>query len=78
MAQGKIHGKRGRSQRGNSNSNWKGGRSKTFRRRVTKARPGQVVHHKNRKKTDNRPSNFQKMSPGQHNKVHPNRGKGKK
>lgn len=70
----RVHGRKGRAQFGKNNGRWKGGGSKTFRRRVTKARPGQIVHHKNKKKSDNRPSNFKKMSPGQHNKAHPERG----
>ncbi len=50
---------------------------------MTKAKKGEVVHHKNRNKKDNRPSNFKKMSPGQHNRKHPEKGgkhskKGKK
>lgn len=82
-AKPKIHGKKGRKQFGKSNPRWKGGRSKTFRRRITKAKPGQVVHHVNKKKSDNRPSNFKKMSPAAHNKAHPSKGghnkkKGKK
>jgi len=60
---------------GKSNGRWKGGRSKSFRRRATNAKKGEVVHHKNRKKSDNRPSNFQKMSPAQHNKAHPEKGR---
>lgn len=76
MAEGKprVHGRKGRSQFGKSNPRWKGGRSKSFRRRVTKAKPGQIVHHKNKKKSDNRPSNFKKMSPADHNRAHPSKG----
>lgn len=76
MAKGKVrvHGKKGRSQMGKSNGRWKGGGSKSFRRRVTKAKPGQIVHHKDQNKKNNKPSNFKKMSPAQHNKAHPNKG----
>ena len=60
---------------GKGNGRWKKGRSKSFRRRVTKAKKGEVVHHKNKKKSDNRKSNFKKMSPAAHNKAHPEKGR---
>jgi len=66
---------------GNDNGRWKKGRSKSFRRRVTKAKPGEIVHHKDKNKNNNNPSNFQKVTPAQHNKLHPEKGrksKGKK
>lgn len=70
-----VHGKKGLKQFGKKNGRWRGGRSKTFRRRVTKAKPGQIVHHKNKNKSDNKPSNFKKMSPGDHNRAHPEKSK---
>jgi len=69
-----IHKQNGRAQNGKSNPNWKGGGSKTHRRNVTKAKPGQIVHHKNKNKKDNRPSNFKKMSPANHNRAHKEKG----
>jgi len=69
-----VHGKKGLKQFGKKNGRWKGGGSKTFRRRVTKAKPGQVVHHKDHNKKNNKPGNFSKMSRGDHNKKHPEKG----
>lgn len=74
MAKTKTHGRKGRSQWGRNNGRWKGGGSKSYRRRVTKAKKGEVVHHKNKNKADNKPSNFKKMSPGEHNRKHPSKG----
>jgi len=60
---------------GDSNGRWKGGKSSDFRRRVTGAKKGEVVHHKNHKKTDNSKGNFEKCSSiGAHNKKHPEKG----
>jgi hypothetical protein len=68
---------------GKSNGRWKGGRSKSYRRRVTKAKPGQIVHHRDGNKGNNKKSNFKiikgkkGLSPtGAHNKLHPDRSKG--
>lgn len=68
---------------GKSNGRWKGGRSKSYRRRVTKAKPGQIVHHKDGNKSNNKKSNFKiikkkgKISAtGMHNKHHGDRSKG--
>ena len=33
-------------------------------------RPGEVVHHKNEKKTDNRPKNLEVMSASKHGRHH--------
>lgn len=63
---------------GKSNGRWKRGRSKSFRRRVTKAKPNQVVHHRDRNKKNNKPSNFKKMSKAKHNKLHPEKGRKKR
>ena len=70
----KLHGKKGKKQYGSSNGRWKGGRSKTYRRRVTKAKKGEVVHHKDHNKSNNKPSNLAKVSPAKHNKLHPEKG----
>ena len=59
---------------GKSNGRWAKGKSKSYRRRVTKAKPGEVVHHKDKNKNNNKPSNFQKMSAAKHNKMHPEKG----
>ena len=57
------------------NGRWKGGKSSDFRRRVTHAKPGQVVHHIDGNKGHNTVSNFQKLSSiGAHNKKHPEKG----
>lgn len=57
------------------NGRWKGGKSSDYRRRVTNAKPGQVVHHKDHNKSDNKRSNFQVLpSIGAHNKKHPEKG----
>ena len=69
-----LHAKKGKAQFGKANGRWKGGGSKTWRRRVTKAKPGQVVHHRDKDKKNNKPSNFKPMSPGAHNKSHPEKG----
>lgn len=59
---------------GEENGRWKGGKSSDYRRRVTNAKPGQVVHHKDHNKGNNNKSNFSKMSRAQHNKAHPEKG----
>jgi hypothetical protein len=57
------------------NGRWKGGKSSDYRRRVTDAKPGQIVHHKDGVKSHNQKSNFQKLSGiGAHNKKHPEKG----
>jgi hypothetical protein len=66
---------------GKSNGRWKGGRSKSYRRRVTKAKPGEIVHHKDHNKAHNSRGNFIIIKPkgkisatGMHNKQHPEKG----
>ena len=65
------------------NGRWKGGKSSDYRRRITKAKPGELVHHKDKDKNDNAKSNFEVLKPkgkitaiGMHNKLH-NRRSGK-
>jgi len=52
------------ARQGKSNGRWKGGKSSDYRRNVTNAKPGELVHHKNGKKSDNKKSNFQVLKPG--------------
>lgn len=59
---------------GSDNGRWKGGKSSDYRRRVTGAKPGQIVHHKDHNKSNNSKSNFKLMSRAQHNKEHPEKG----
>jgi hypothetical protein len=59
---------------GKKNGRWKGGRSKSYRRAVSNAKPGQHVHHKDHNKKNNKRSNFKNVSPAQHNKEHPEKG----
>lgn len=68
---------------GKSNGRWKGGRSKTYYRKKAGAKPGQIVHHKDGDRSNNKKSNLGIIKPkgkitatGMHNKHHPNRGKG--
>ena len=68
----------------NKNGRWKGGKSSDFRRRITKAKKGEVVHHINKNKNDNTKSNFEVLKPrkgisaeGLHNKKHPEKGRKK-
>lgn len=64
------------------NGRWKGGKSSDYRRRITKAKPGELVHHKDKNKADNLRSNFEILKPGngvtaigKHNKQHPEKGR---
>jgi len=70
----KLNGVKGKKRFGKSNGRWKGGGSKSYRRRVTKAKKGEIVHHKDKNKKNNKLSNFQKMSRSKHNKMHPEKG----
>jgi len=63
------------------NGRWKGGKSSDYRRRVTGAKKGELVHHKNGNKADNKRKNFAVLKPGKgisaigkHNKQHPEKG----
>ncbi len=66
--------KKAMARTGKSNGRWQGGRSKSYRRAVTKAKKGEIVHHKDKNKANNKKSNFKKMSKAQHNKSHPEKG----
>ena len=67
---------------GPANGRWQGGKSADYRRRVTGAKRGELVHHANGNKADNSRSNFKVLKPsrrvtaiGKHNKAHPEKGK---
>lgn len=69
---------------GSENGRWDGGKSSDYRRRVTNAKPGELVHHKDGNKADNKKSNFEVLKPGngisaigQHNKKHDRTNGGK-
>ena len=49
---------------GKSNGRFKGGKSSDYRRRITNAKPGEIVHHRNKNKGDNKKSNFEVLKPG--------------
>jgi len=58
------------------NGRWKGGKSSDYRRRITNAKKGEIVHHKDKNKSNNKKSNFQVLSSiGEHNVVHPEKGR---
>tara|TARA_R100000458_G_scaffold59944_2_gene73061 strand:- start:5319 stop:5726 length:408 start_codon:yes stop_codon:yes gene_type:complete len=59
---------------GKANGRWKGGTSKSYRRAVANAKRGEVVHHKDHNKKNNKRSNYAKLTPGEHNKAHPEKG----
>lgn len=46
-----------------SNGRWKWGLSSDYRRRITKAKPGELVHHIDKNKADNKLSNFKIEKP---------------
>lgn len=65
---------------GKDNGRFLGGKSSDYRRRITKAKPGELVHHKDGVKADNKKSNFQVIKPkngmtaiGVHNEYHKRR-----
>lgn len=75
------------------NGRWKKGKSSDYRRRVTKAKPGELVHHRDHNKSNNKKSNFAVLKPGvakttkgtkkvtaigKHNITHPEKGRKKK
>lgn len=62
---------------GKENGRFDGGKSSDYRRRVTDAKPGELVHHIDGNKAHNTKSNFQVLKPnkgvtaiGNHNKHH--------
>ena len=66
------------------NGRWKGGKTSEYRRRITNAKPGELVHHIDHDKTDNKKSNFKVIRPGKgisaigkHNQEHPERNRKK-
>jgi len=60
------------------NGRWKGGKSSDFRRRITNAKKGELVHHKDGRKSNNAKSNLRKVKgTGAHNKLHPEKGRKK-
>lgn len=66
----------------NKNGRWKGGKSSDYRRRITNAKDGELVHHKDHNKKNNKKENFKVLKPGngvtatgKHNKAHPEKGK---
>lgn len=67
---------------GKDNPTWKGGKSSDYRRKLMNAKKGELVHHKNKNKKDNKKSNFEVIKPkngltaiGVHNQRHPEKGK---
>jgi len=67
---------------GSANGRWDGGTSSDFRRRIMKAVSGELVHHKDKNKADNKKGNFEVLKPGKgitaigrHNKRHPEKGR---
>jgi hypothetical protein len=60
---------------GSQNGAWKGGKSAHAVRRKVKAKPGEVVHHKDHNKNNTKTSNLQKVSKAKHNKLHPEKGR---
>ena len=57
---------------GKSNWRWKWWKSSDYRRRITKAKNGEIIHHKDENKNNNSKSNFAKVKwTWAHNKLHP-------
>lgn len=63
---------------GPNNGAWKGGRSAHYYRRKARAKPGEVVHHRNKRHTDNRRSNLSKTTRAGHNRLHPEKGRARR
>jgi hypothetical protein len=66
---------------GKENPQWKGGKSSDYRRKLMNAKPGEIVHHKDKNKKNNKKKNFQVLKPkngmtaiGVHNGSHPEKG----
>jgi len=69
---------------GKANGRWKNGKSSDYQRRITHAKKGELVHHKDGNRTHNTVKNLLKLKPskgitaiGKHNKQHPEKGKKK-
>jgi hypothetical protein len=60
---------------GSKNGAWKGGKSAHAIRRKVRAKPGEVVHHKDHNKSNSKTSNLRKVSMAKHNKLHPEKGR---
>jgi|TARA_R100001594_G_C3853681_1_gene219096 hypothetical protein len=63
---------------GKQNGAWKGGKSAHYYRRKANAGKNEVVHHKNKGKhtaKNAKRSNLKKVTPAQHNKLHPEKGR---
>jgi len=71
---------------GKANGSWKGGKSAHYYRRKANAGKGEVVHHVSGGKggrgkpgvhnaRTSRKSNLRKVTPAQHNKLHPEKGR---
>lgn len=67
---------------GKDNPKWKNGKSSDYRRRIMKAKPGELIHHIDKVKSHNTKSNFKKLKPtktktaiGVHNASHSEKGK---
>jgi hypothetical protein len=69
---------------GKSNGRWKGGKSKTYYRRVAGAKPkdGSIVHHNDHNRNNSKKSNLKRIKPGKgitaigkHNQSHPERNR---
>lgn len=55
-----------------SNGRWKWWKSSDYRRRITNAKPWEIVHHIDENKSNNDKSNFQKVDwIWKHNQEHP-------
>lgn len=48
----------------NENGKWQGGKSSDYRRRITKAKKGELVHHVDGNKKHNTKKNFKVLKPG--------------
>lgn len=67
---------------GKNNPRWAGGISSDYQRRITSAKPGELVHHRDHNRSHNSKSNLEKLTPGKritaigkHNRQHPEKGR---
>jgi len=67
---------------GSENGRWENGKSSDYQRRITHAKKGELVHHKDDNRTHNAVRNLMKLKPhkgvtaiGMHNKQHPEKGR---